>query len=163
MSELPPTLKRLAEARTKSAAEKIKRRAAETIKDYSRYLLEASERLSNAAELASKEVDQWVDAVARLKEAGFRPETNDYDLEIIVRVKESRLPDVARAIGLLNNDSVCKYLKDGEKKLVTVHIWSVKYPNVKVIYIHKLKETDKCRTEVVEVPAKIEHKLICEV
>ena len=161
--EIHTALKRLAETRTKSAAEKLRRRATENIKDYSKYLLEASERLSNAAELAKKDVDQWVEALARLKEAGFKTETNDYDMEIVVRIKESRLPDVARAIGLLNKDSANKYLKDGEKKLVTVHVWSVKYPNVKVIYVHKLKATDRCRIEVIEVPAKVEHKLICEV
>jgi hypothetical protein len=161
--ELPQALKKLAEGRVRLLTKRLRECAVGSIRTYTEYLTEAAEKLSKAEETATKEVQEWAENITRLKEAGFKPETNDWDLDIVVNINERRLPDVARAIGPLNEESIDKSLHDHTKGLVKVRIYGLKVRNVKVVYIHKLKPTDRCKIVEELVPAKVEHRLVCDV
>jgi uncharacterized protein YjbJ (UPF0337 family) len=161
--ELPQALKKVVEARIKERTERARERAVGTIKNYMEYMAEATERLTKAKETTEKEVKEWAETITRLKEAGFKPETDEWSQDIVVNTKEGRLADLARAIGPLNPNSVDKEIHDAEKKLVRVSIYGLHAKNVKVIYIHKLRETDRCKIVTELIPAKVEHKLVCDV
>jgi hypothetical protein len=68
---------------------------------------------------------------------------------------------VAKAIGRLDPRTVEKEVADPDKKLVRVTLRAFHFPEVRVSYLRKLKDTDQCRIEAVEVPARVEHRLVC--
>jgi len=160
--DLPRKLRRLAQAKLTEEAKRIKRWATSNVAAYAEYLKDATERLTKADQLAEEGVAKWAEAIGKLKRAGFKVTTSEYGLDLTVTTTRKKLPQVYHAIGKLNPETLCKDIADAEKKLVRVSINAVKYPNVSVVYLHKLRDTDKCKIESVSVPARVEHRLVCE-
>lgn len=158
---IPAKLRKLAALRAKRHAEQTRQWALDCIERYSKYMAEEAKKADRAEEEAAKAVGKWAEAIAKLKAAGFKVETKDYTLDIVVRTTEKKLTRVYKAIGRLDPETVCKELADAEKELVKVSIDSAHYPRVTVVYHHKLRPNDKCRIEKVEVPAKTEYQLVC--
>jgi hypothetical protein len=161
--EIPHAIKKLADARFKERVEQERNSALGCIRTYTEYLSEAATKLSKANETVSVEIQVWAETQAKLKAAGFKVETDRWNLNLVVKTSERKLAELARAIGPLDPNTVDKDLFDAEKKLVRVAIQGLKCPRVKVIYIHKLKDTDRCKIVEELIPAKIEHKLVCDV
>lgn len=161
--EIPASIRKLADARFKQVEEENRSSAIRSIRYHVESATEATDRLTKVKETTSVEVQEWAEVQAKLKDAGFKFETEKWNLHLKVTTTERKLVELARAIGPLDPNTVEKELFDAEKKLVKVLIRGLKYPKVKVIYIHKLRETDRCKIVTELVPAKVEHKLVCDV
>ncbi len=159
---LPTSVRRLMEVRTRQWADEEKDNAHRNLSYHADAVKAATERLLKADETAQEKVAKWAEAIAALKAAGFKPQTKSYCLDISVEVKEKRLADVARAVGHLDPDTIDKDIVDPGKKLVRISHAVARYPFVTVNYVRKLKADDKCRIVTEEVPARVEHRLVCE-
>lgn len=158
---VPSKLRKLASAKLAERKRNARRWAQESIKNYAEYLKAETEKLERLDETVDKEVEQFIDAMVKLKQAGFQVE-NPYGLELRVKTTKKRLTKLYHAIGRLDGSKASKYIQDPEKGLVVVTLPSVVYPDLDVSFIHKLSKTDKCYIEKVEVPAKTDYRLVCE-
>lgn len=152
--------RRLAEQKLRERKDSIESWARDNIKSYGECLAQESKKLVEAGDTARKEVEQFVEALAALKQAGFKVQ-NPYGTELRVRTKKQHLTRLYRAIGRLDGSRTTKCIKDPAKGVVTVSLPAVRYPCVLVSFDHKLAESDKCRIEAHEVPAKVDYRLVC--
>jgi hypothetical protein len=158
-----------ARARAKQAdrTARIKSSAQGEVEYHLTQLKRATERLAGAEEEARSKTAEWVEALARLTRAGFKPETNDYDCDIQVNIKKRQFKRLYRAIGRLDPKSLYKEVawfgSEQSTDTVLVTIRGAQFPCV-VLHFHvKLKKTDRCRIVTTEVPARTNVDLVCEV
>ena len=158
---IPRKIQRLAAIKLAERKRNARRWAQDSIKSYAEYLKAETEKLERLDETVSREVDQFIEALVKLRQAGFKA-TNPWALELKVETTKRRLTDVYRAIGRLDGAKARKDIRDAKKGLVVVTLPSVNYPDLEVSFVHKLSDADRCRIESVEVPARTEHRLVCE-
>lgn len=132
----------------------------ETAASYRRWMEEAQRKLDQLEETVTEEVTRTVGCRRALEAAGFHVEPV-YGLVHLVHTTEDKLPEVYRAIGRLDGQSVVKDIADAKKKLLTVTVRSAICPNIRVTYSKKLRKTDRCRIEKVREKATTRAVLVC--
>ena len=160
-STIPKNLRRKVQEKIEEHACRIRRWARGNIDAYSEWLKTETEKFLTADERATEEVNKWAEALAKLKQAGFKVTTSDSSLDLSVLTTQKRLTAVYHAVGRLDARSVSKDIADAEKKLVRVSITSANYPNLTVVYLHKLRNSDKCQIVSEVIPERTEHRLVC--
>jgi phosphoglycolate phosphatase-like HAD superfamily hydrolase len=153
--------RRLAEQKLRERKDSIESWARDNIKSYGECLAQESKKLVEAGDTARKEVEQFIEALAALKQAGFKV-TNPYSTELRVKTKKANLTKLYKAIGRLDGSKTSKTIKDAAKGIVTVSLPSVRFLCVRVFFDHKLAPTDRCHIEAYQVPAKTDYRLVCE-
>lgn len=161
MTGVTKSMQKVVEKRLADRTRRLRQWAEGSIRTYTEYLQAETQKLVNAEKTAREEVDKWAEALQALKQARLKAETNDWDLGIVVQTTEKSLTKVYKAIGRLDPQTLEKDIQNAEKKTIRVALRSVKYPNVTVVYVRKLKDGDKCKIETVDVPATKEHRLVC--
>ena len=151
--------------KAKSHADNIRTWAKERMASYAEYLRKQTEEFAAADATAARLAEEWAEAMAKLKAAGFKPRASRWsgEFDVTLTVKKRQLNRLYHAIGRLDGKKLCKDIHDAQNREVAVTMPSVAYPFLAVTYVHKLGPKDKCQIEAVEVPARTEHRLVCEV
>lgn len=149
VSDLAPSIRRLAERRVKQRAEQKRTWARENLKVYAEWVKTETEKLLNAEAEAEAEVAGWAEALSLLKRARIPVSTSPFNLDLEVETTQRKLVAVYRVVGRLDGANARKEVADAGKNLVRVTLRAVKFPCVRVTYLRTLKPTDTCRIEVV--------------
>ncbi len=159
---IPPKLKKRAEEMARKKADNTRRSATQSAKYYASEAAKQSERAEKAEVEARKEAEAWAEAWSLLTKAGFKPEEHGWQtFGIVVHTTEDKLTKLYNTIGRLNEDEMEKEIEDAAKKTVKITIPAVKYPNVRVSFIRKLTDSDKCKIVEEVVPSRVEARLVC--